>query len=62
MAKSYKVKPEYRTNPMSKKTGGVTVVVEFKDGTSLEYDNIKNPIAYINKVQFDANIVNAYIK
>jgi len=45
-----RVKQEYRTNWKSKVTGGVIVVVEFDNGQILEYDNIKNPTAYINAI------------
>ena len=43
----------FRKNPLSKKPGGVTVILEFKpDSSGLikkhSYDKVKNPTAFIN--------------
>jgi len=61
--KPYKVRKRFRTNDMSYTPGGCTVIVEMMDGKVLEYDNIKYPNRYINKViNEDANVVKAYVK
>lgn len=57
-----KVKDKYRTNELSLRPGGCTVVVEFVDGRILEYDKIKNPSAYIAAMVKKPEIKNAYVK
>jgi hypothetical protein len=57
-----KVAQEYRTNSFSRIPGGVTVEVETTDNRRFEYDNIKNPMAYIAKFQNDPKIKNIWIK
>jgi hypothetical protein len=39
-----------------------TVCVKMMDGTIIEYDNVKNPWAYINKIKKNLNVQNAWIK
>jgi hypothetical protein len=58
----FRVGDQYRKNPLSAKPGGVTVIVELNTGQILEYDNIKNPTAYINKVIKDTEVKKAYVK
>lgn len=60
--KTFSVNPQYRTNPLSHTEGGVTVIVEHVDGSSLSYDNVKNPRAYIAHIRSKDGVVNAYIK
>lgn len=60
--KTFSVNPQYRTNPLSHIEGGVTVIVEHADGSSLSYDNVKNPRAYIAHIRSKDGVVNAYIK
>ena len=63
MKKPYKVRQRFRTNDMSYMPGGCTVIVEMKGGQVLEYDNVKYPNRYINKVMTeDINAVKAYVK
>ena len=63
MKQPFKVRQRFRTNDMSYMPGGCTVTVEMKNGQVLEYDNIKYPNRYINKViKEDANVVKAYVK
>jgi hypothetical protein len=52
MNKRFKVAREYRTHPLSKTDGGVTVVVEFKDAKkkSREYPDVKNPGTFIDAI------------
>jgi hypothetical protein len=55
------VKDEYRTNPLSLKPGGYTVMVEYRDGTILCYDKIKNPNAYIERVYLNPDVKEAKV-
>jgi hypothetical protein len=48
--KPFKVARQYRTHELSKTDGGVTVVVERKDGKSREYTDVKKPDAFIATV------------
>lgn len=57
-----KVADNYRTNSLSLKPGGCTIVVEYNNGHIFEYDKIKNPDAYIRKIKKNRNVVNAWIK
>jgi hypothetical protein len=43
-----------RTNPLSKTEGGSTVIVQYSKH-SVEYTNIKNTNAYINKILNEGN-------
>jgi hypothetical protein len=52
---------KYRTNPLSLVPGGYSIMVEFKDGTILVYDNIKSPYAYINKLMTNPDIRTAEV-
>jgi hypothetical protein len=58
----FRVGDQYRKNALSTKPGGVTVIVELNTGQILEYDNIKNPTSYINKVIKDTGVKKAYVK
>jgi|GEM_PF-4093616 len=44
---------KFRTNPLSKQPGGNDIVVEYKDGKALGYDNIKVPSIYVDKIISD---------
>ena len=50
MAHNIKVNKEFRTNALSLKPGGSTVTVVYDNNIELEYNNIKNPQAYINTI------------
>jgi hypothetical protein len=52
---------KYRTNPLSLVPGGSSVMVEFKDGTVLVYDNIKSPYAYINTLMKNPDVRTATV-
>jgi len=45
-----KVGDEFRTNPLSNKPGGSTVRVTFKNGSVRDYDKVKHPDSFINKI------------
>jgi hypothetical protein len=47
---SLKVGSKYRTNPLSKKPGGVTVIVQHPNGFTKEYDKVKYPKAFMIKI------------
>jgi len=46
----FNVGSNFRTNPMSLTPGGKTVIITYKNGTTISYRNIKNPNAYIAKI------------
>jgi hypothetical protein len=52
---------QYRKNPLSLVPGGCSVMVEFKDGNVLIYDNIKSPYAYIQKLMKNPDVRTASI-
>lgn len=54
------VRNKYRTNPLSLKTGGSNIVVEYHENKILGYSNIKVPSAYIKKI-FKKEVLNIYI-
>lgn len=60
MKENYSVKDEYRTNPLSKQEGGDVIEVLQKDGRVLTYDKIKNPNAYIRKMNKE-NLVKIFL-
>lgn len=62
MKKVFKVGSQYRTNPLSQTSGGVTVYVIMKDGKNLSYDNIKNPNAYIHKLMQNPEVDRAFVQ
>jgi len=39
-----------------------TVCVKMADGNIIEYNNVKNPWAYIKKVKKNVNVINAWCK
>jgi hypothetical protein len=51
------VDQRYRTNRLSHLPGGSSVTSIMQDGSHLEYQNIKNPDAYIRKAAEDPAIV-----
>lgn len=60
-----RVARQYRTHPDSKTDGGVTVVVVYKNGTTLEYPDVKKPDAYIagvHRQDIACEIERAYVK
>ena len=62
-SKPLKVADEYRTNSLSSKPGGVTVVVQDPDGGLLEYDKVKFPSLFIKKIlENNANGTKAWVK
>jgi hypothetical protein len=68
--KPLEVAKEFRTNPLSKTDGGVTVVVERKDELNggvniLEYTDVKFPdsfIAAIHRKDTRKLVIAAYVK
>ena len=58
----YKVGDKYRTNKLSHQPGGVKVFVKYKSGFVKEYDKIKNPDKFIDKIteSNDSSIVNVW--
>lgn len=52
----------YRTNELSLRPGGYTVVVEYSSGAVYEYDKIKRPNAYIRSLSWNPDIEGAWIK
>jgi len=51
------VKDEYRTNPLSTQPGGSTVSVTYRGGSVRVYDKVKNPRAYIERLDGYKDIV-----
>jgi hypothetical protein len=56
------VDDRFRTNKLSLKPGGSTVVVRYKDGHEREYDKIKNTKAYIRNIEKGNSVVSACVK
>jgi hypothetical protein len=54
--KTHTVRPEYRTNPLSLRPGGSIVTIVMKNGQRLDYENIKNPDAYIRRAASDPEV------
>jgi hypothetical protein len=54
--KTHTVRPEYRTNQLSLKPGGSIVTIVMKTGQRLDYENVKNPDAYIRKAASDPGV------
>lgn len=48
-------------NPLSYKTGGVSITVENTDGTINVFSNVKHPSAYIAKTLKNERVLNAWI-
>ncbi len=60
---AFKVADEYRENPMSLRSGGVTVFVKESSGRILEYDKVKMPWRYIAKLKKEnPDIIKAWWK
>lgn len=51
-----KVGDEHRINPLSLKPGGSTVTILYKSGVSREYDKVKDPKAYLDRISNSASI------
>jgi len=49
----YEPTSKYRTNPLSTTEGGSVVTIVY-GGYRVDYNNIKNPEAYINAIKFKA--------
>lgn len=66
MGKPFKVPKDRRTHPLSHSDGGCTVVVEYKDGKKLEYEDVKFPDHYIESVwrkdKLAQKIARVYVK
>lgn len=59
----FNVGDKFRTNELSKITGGSTVIVQYKNGRKLSYTNIKNAAAYIKRLKLNnVNVANAWVK
>lgn len=59
--KRYKVGDKFRTNFLSHKPGGCTVIVKMKDGNKLSYNKIKYPTSYIQAVLKNPDVLEAWI-
>ena len=57
-----KVADQFRTNELSFRPGGYTVVVVYKTGKSLEYDKVKYPQRYISRILQNPNVAEAFVK
>lgn len=57
----FKVGDQYRTNELSLRPGGYTVIVQI-GGRRFEYDKIKYPMRYISKVKRNPEVVDAWVK
>ena len=62
MGPTLKVADTFRTHEYSFKPGGNTVIAILKNGTTLEYDKVKYPSAYIKKVKQNPDVASVYIK
>ena len=58
----FKVGDKFRTNELSTVPGGVTVQVKLKNGRKYDYDKIKNPDAYIKRLQGNPDVEWAKVK
>ena len=58
----FKVGDKYRTNELSLRPGGYTVIVEEHDGKRYSYDKIKYPRAYIRKVLLGQHVAKAWVQ
>ena len=58
----FKVGDQYRTNYLSTVPGGYTVEVQHKNGRRFEYDKIKNPSAYIRRMEMNPEVEWARVK
>ncbi len=58
----FKVGDKYRTNPLSFKPGGYTVVVELDNGRQFEYTKVKYPVTYIKTIKRNKNVRKVWIK
>jgi len=63
---TFKVGDEYRVNELSHRPGGYSVIVVLQDWMPdpriKEYDKIKYPYNFINRVKQDSNVKQAFIK
>ena len=62
MTTTLKVLDQFRTNYLSRKPGGTSVIVVYKNGRSYEYDKIKNIDAYIKKTLENPEVSQVYRK
>jgi hypothetical protein len=62
MSNFFYVGDDYRTNPLSNKNGGCTVIIEYTNGRVMAYDKVKNPRAYIRTAYENPKVKQAYIK
>jgi len=61
MKKSLIVDDSFRTNKLSLKPGGYDVTIIYANNKRLTYNKIKDPIAYINKIIKNSNILEILI-
>ena len=59
--KSFKVKDKWRTNPLSEKPGGSTLLVE-ESGRIMIYDKIKYVWAYISKLKKNECVTKVWLQ
>ena len=62
MTTPLKVADQFRENKLSFIPGGYTVVVVYQNGKVLEYDKIKNPIAYMTSISKNLDVKETYVK
>ena len=62
--KPYKVGDNWRKSPLSHKPGGVTVYVKYTNGFVKEYDKIKYPKRFMDKIHEsnNPNIINIWME
>ena len=58
----FKVGQQYRTNELSFRPGGYTVIVQETSGRRFEYDKIKYPGRYIAAAKRKSNVIDAWVK
>jgi hypothetical protein len=56
-----RVADEFRTNPLSLSPGGSIVTVAFSDGRMLDYDKVKSPKRYVDKIPQKEDIVAVWV-
>lgn len=57
-----KVADEFRKHPWSTQPGGVTLIVEYLDGSTHEYDKVKNVEAYSRKLLTNPDVKTVKVK
>ena len=58
----FRVGDQYRTNELSLRPGGYTVIVQEVGGRRYQYDKIKYPGRYIARAKSNPNVIDAWVK